>query len=160
MYLLCRAEGKGKNPQCYFLEMYNEPLVQPCPVALDVPYLDFSVGKDLSWHAVQAFSCYQGTKVAHLVLAKPRAELRSAYQFHLVSHAGYYLPFMGSHARARHCERNKAPKRALLIEGAFFSGTKTTHKPCPLAKKNNKTICVQIGRSSAMLWQFEGHFSC
>lgn len=41
--------------QCYFLEMYNEPLAQPSPVALDVPHLNLSVGKDLCWHAVQHF---------------------------------------------------------------------------------------------------------
>lgn len=114
--------------------MYNEPLVQPCPEALDVPYLDFSAGKDLSWHAVQAFSCYQGTKVAQLVLAKPRAELRSAYQFHLVSHAGYYLPFMvflnSSHWHSRFLSKSYIIimyylKLWFLLSSAFSRQNKT-----------------------------------
>ena len=57
----------------------------------------FGIGKDLRWHAVQAFSRYQGTKATQLLTVKVKARMQVCLSilFCVLSHAHYYLPFMG-----------------------------------------------------------------
>ena len=57
--------------------------------------LVFSVGKGSSWHAVQAFSCYQGNEISQLVTgkAKARTQICLLVSFGVLSQAGYWLFF-------------------------------------------------------------------
>lgn len=43
IYLVGRGKEGYESSECHFLEMSSEPLVQPWPVALDVPFWDFSL---------------------------------------------------------------------------------------------------------------------
>ena len=53
----------------------------------------FSVGKNSSWHVVQAYSCYQRNEIAQLVTgkAKARTPVCLLVSFSVLSHAGNYF---------------------------------------------------------------------